>query len=188
VSSFDCRIDAGPWEACYSPSSYAGLTEAVHTFAVRATDRGRNTDPSPAGQSFTVGNPQPPPVPKPPPPPPRDTTVELQLSAGRSQRALRQKGIVVYVRCPAERCTAVVSATVRIPKAKRLRLRRLTRALPRGRRVKLTLRLTRRQLEQLARAIRSRGARAKPTAWVTVSVTDASRNRRSRTLAIRLTR
>ncbi|MGE5636280.1 MAG: polysaccharide deacetylase family protein [Nocardioidaceae bacterium] len=209
VSSFDCRIDAGPWEACYSPNSYTGLTEAVHTFAVRATDRGRNTDATPASVSFTVGNPPPQTVPKPappppppprdtaveptvpkpaPPPPPRDTTVELQLSAGRAQRALRQKGIVVWARCPAERCTAALSGTVRIPGAKRLQLRRLTRALPGGRRVKLTLRLTRRQLEQLARALRTRGARVEPTASVTVSVTDASRNRRSETVTIRLTR
>ncbi|MGE5636114.1 MAG: polysaccharide deacetylase family protein [Nocardioidaceae bacterium] len=187
ASRFECQLDAGAWEPCYSPASHTNLAVGTHSFAVRAIDRGRNTDPSPARHGFTIDAPLPPPA-APPPPRPRDTTVDFQLSATRSQRALRQKGIVVFVRCPAERCTAVLSASISIPgNAKRLQLRRLTKALGRGQRAKLTLRLSRKQLDQLARALRNRRARAKPIARITVSVADATRNRKTRTVTIRLT-
>jgi hypothetical protein len=182
ASRFECQLDAGAWEPCYSPVSFTNLAVGAHSFSVRAIDRGRNTDASPARHSFTIDAPPPP-----PPPQPRDTTVGFQLSATRSQRALRLKGIVIFVRCPAERCTAVVSASISIPgNPKRLQLKRLTKALGRGQRAKLTLRLSRKQLDQLARALRNRRARAKPIARITVSVADAARNRKIKAVTITL--
>jgi hypothetical protein len=53
-SSFACSLDGAPFTACASPQAYSGLTEGSHTFAVRATDRAGNTDPTPASRSWTV--------------------------------------------------------------------------------------------------------------------------------------
>ena len=53
-SSFGCKVDSGPYEACGSPKTTAPLGNGPHTFYVRATDPGGNTDPSPATRTFTV--------------------------------------------------------------------------------------------------------------------------------------
>jgi hypothetical protein len=56
-SSFECRIDGGPWEPCSSPATTAELTDGdqgEHVFDVRATDLVGNTDPTPATRSFVV--------------------------------------------------------------------------------------------------------------------------------------
>jgi hypothetical protein len=56
-SSFECRIDAGPFVGCGGAgSSYtaAPLGNGPHSFAVRARDRAGNVDASPATSSFTV--------------------------------------------------------------------------------------------------------------------------------------
>lgn len=53
-STFECSIDSSAYTACPSPSSYAGLSDAPHSFSVRALDAAGNVDPSPATQSWTV--------------------------------------------------------------------------------------------------------------------------------------
>jgi RNA polymerase sigma factor (sigma-70 family) len=53
-STFRCRLDGGDWRACASPQSYAKLEDGGHTFAVQATDKAGNTDPTPATRSFIV--------------------------------------------------------------------------------------------------------------------------------------
>jgi CSLREA domain-containing protein len=42
AADFECRLDAGEWEACDSPRDYTDLLDGEHTFAVRATDRAGN--------------------------------------------------------------------------------------------------------------------------------------------------
>ena len=37
-ASYECSLDGGPFSACISPTSYTGLSEGGHTFAVRGTD------------------------------------------------------------------------------------------------------------------------------------------------------
>ncbi|TML19511.1 MAG: hypothetical protein E6G32_12085 [Actinobacteria bacterium] len=46
-STFECRIDVGPWNGCTSPHTFTGLTDGPHTVDVRATDQAGNTDPTP---------------------------------------------------------------------------------------------------------------------------------------------
>jgi hypothetical protein len=54
ASTFGCSLDGGTFASCNSPKTYTGLSEADHTFAVRAIDLAGNTDPSPATASWTV--------------------------------------------------------------------------------------------------------------------------------------
>jgi len=53
-STFQCALNGGPWHACASPISYAGLHEGAYTFYVRATDASANVDPSPATRAWAV--------------------------------------------------------------------------------------------------------------------------------------
>ncbi|MBA3330446.1 MAG: hypothetical protein H0T39_06155, partial [Actinobacteria bacterium] len=82
-SRFTCSLDAAAFTGCSSPLELGGLTPGTHNFAVRATDAAGNTDPTPAGRSWTVTAPAPPaptsaptptptPTPTPAPPPPGD--------------------------------------------------------------------------------------------------------------------
>ena len=51
---FECRLDGGAFADCSSPQSYTGLSEAAHTFEVRAEDAAGNLDPTPATYAWTV--------------------------------------------------------------------------------------------------------------------------------------
>jgi hypothetical protein len=53
-SSFECKRDRGPFKPCSSPRTLGRLKPGKHTFAVRATDSGGATDPTPAVDSFRV--------------------------------------------------------------------------------------------------------------------------------------
>jgi hypothetical protein len=56
-STFACSLDGAAFTACSSPTSYSNLTNASHTFSVRATDAAGNTDPSPATRNWIVSVP-----------------------------------------------------------------------------------------------------------------------------------
>jgi hypothetical protein len=56
-STFGCSLDGAPYTSCTSPASYTNLTNASHTFAVRATDPAGNTDGSAASSTWTVNAP-----------------------------------------------------------------------------------------------------------------------------------
>jgi hypothetical protein len=53
-SSFECKLDSGPWAVCTSPRSYSGLATGGHQFSVRAIDAAKNVDATPGTQSWTV--------------------------------------------------------------------------------------------------------------------------------------
>ncbi len=52
--SFQCRVDANPFAACTSPHATAPLSDASHTFEVRAIDAVGNIDQFPAAHTWTV--------------------------------------------------------------------------------------------------------------------------------------
>ncbi len=53
-SSFECRVDTGSFSSCTSPHTTASLSDAEHTFEVRAINAAGSTDESAASQTFTV--------------------------------------------------------------------------------------------------------------------------------------
>jgi hypothetical protein len=44
--SFGCQLDGGTYSPCTSPTTYSGLPNGTHSFAVRATDAAGNTGPA----------------------------------------------------------------------------------------------------------------------------------------------
>ncbi len=53
-STFQCRVDSGPFSGCKSPHTTGSLPDGAHTFAVRALDGGHHADATPATRTFTV--------------------------------------------------------------------------------------------------------------------------------------
>ncbi|MFL5798872.1 MAG: sulfatase-like hydrolase/transferase [Actinomycetota bacterium] len=53
-ATFRCSLDGAAFAPCVSPVSLAGLSEAAHTFRVRAVDAAGNVDPTPASRTWAV--------------------------------------------------------------------------------------------------------------------------------------
>jgi Ca2+-binding RTX toxin-like protein len=99
-----------------------------------------------------------------------DTSVVLELRGDRKQNLLKQKAVVVVVRCPEEACTASASASGKRPS---LNLKPVTKELPPGPARYMKLKLSAKQ----RKAIRSRlSAGGKPKVTVTATATDAAGN------------
>lgn len=58
-STFQCRLDGGPFVACTSPLTLPELVPGRHRFEVRAIDAAGNPDPTPAASDFEVVLPSP---------------------------------------------------------------------------------------------------------------------------------
>ena len=56
-STFECRLDRGPWARCAAPKAYRGLARRTHVFRVRATDANGNRDQTPARYVWRVTRP-----------------------------------------------------------------------------------------------------------------------------------
>jgi large repetitive protein len=57
-STFECKVDAGTFSSCTSPSSYS-LADGTHTFHVRARDAAGNADPAPATWTWQIDTDEP---------------------------------------------------------------------------------------------------------------------------------
>jgi hypothetical protein len=53
-ATFQCSLDGGAFIKCSSPQTYSNLSEASHTFSVRALDQAGQPDPSPPSRPFSV--------------------------------------------------------------------------------------------------------------------------------------
>ncbi|HVF77924.1 MAG TPA: hypothetical protein VNA28_06480 [Solirubrobacteraceae bacterium] len=53
-STFECRLDSGPYGVCGSPKDYSLLAQGAHTFDVRAKDAAGNVDATPASRTWTI--------------------------------------------------------------------------------------------------------------------------------------
>ena len=91
-STFECRVDAAAFAACATPFTTAPLGDGTHTFRVRATDGGGNTDSTPAAVTFAVATVVPTPTPTPTPhdphrhrSPPRPAWAERRPSSARRE-------------------------------------------------------------------------------------------------------
>jgi DNA-binding beta-propeller fold protein YncE len=124
-----------------------------------------------------------------PPPPvvPDKTAPKLKLSASRTQRVLKQKGIRIKLSAN-EDATFTASATVALPKgaAKTVRFKRSKASLKAGVRKTVKLGLSKRALGQLRNALRPRGGTLR--AKLTISVKDAAGNSSTKRLTIQLKR
>jgi hypothetical protein len=54
TSTFQCKLDSGAYSSCTSPKNFTSLSDASHTFYVKATDTAGNEDASPASFTWTV--------------------------------------------------------------------------------------------------------------------------------------
>jgi hypothetical protein len=87
-SSFECKLDGGPYASCASPTSFSGLSVGAHQFSVRATDMAGNTDSTPATQTWTVEAVT-------PPPPSECTSTVSSTSAAQSAVSSAATGSVI---------------------------------------------------------------------------------------------
>jgi glucose/arabinose dehydrogenase/PKD repeat protein len=113
------------------------------------------------------------------------TAPTLALVAARTQKVLKQRGVIVRASCSSP-CTLTASATVSLAGASRsLKLRGIVRQAASGKQVRLRLALSKKALRSIRRALR-RGVRL--TAKVTVVATDAAGNSSKSTRRIKLRR
>ena len=104
------------------------------------------------------------------------TAPALKLGGRGNQKVLRQRSVAVVVEAD-EASTVVARGTISVPGSSRtIRLRKASRQVAAGAKVKLALRLSRPNLRSLRRAFRKR---PRLTARVTVTGTDQAGNRRS---------
>lgn len=79
-STFSCRLDSAPFQACTSPRTVTGLVPGPHRFEVRATDAAGNTSPVVARSWTVAGNP---------------ATPRLAVKAKASRASTKIKGLTV---------------------------------------------------------------------------------------------
>ena len=110
--------------------------------------------------------------------PPPDTSVVLELRGDRKQNLLKQKAVVVVVRCPEEACTASASASGKRPS---LNLKPVTKELPPGPARYMKLQLSAKQRKAIRTRLRAGG---KPKVKVTATATDAAGNVDRRSIVV----
>ena len=54
---FECKVDAGAFVPCPSPTSFFDLPDGTHTVQIRAKDEAGNVDPTPAQRTWSLNGP-----------------------------------------------------------------------------------------------------------------------------------
>jgi hypothetical protein len=130
------------------------------------------------------------------PPPPADTSITLTATAKRSQRALKQGGVIVEAGCGPEMCTATATGSATIGKARKasdarkkrkkakpLKLKTATASIAANQKARLKLGFSRKVKKAVRRALkRSRKVRAK----IKVAATDAAGNTATKSLSVKI--
>jgi Ca2+-binding RTX toxin-like protein len=109
-------------------------------------------------------------------PAPGDKTLAFRLSGKRTQRLIKQKAVIVRLRCPAEACTVTVRAAGKFAKVKKV-----TKKIPAGTAKTLKLHLKRKQRDVIEKRLL---AGRKPKLKVTAIAIDAAGNRVPQTLTV----
>jgi hypothetical protein len=156
--SFECQLDGTGFSACESARSYTNLSPGAHTFEVRARDAAANADGSPAVRTWTVEQQQQQQQETPAAPAPTAPASVLVDSSGpsftfraaRGQRALKSRSLALTA-APNEAC--VLSALASLG---RVRLGRLTRSLAANAQATLKLKIGKKGLAALRKALRRR--------------------------------
>jgi len=58
-SIFECKINGSSWEICTSPKTYTNLLEGNNSFEVRAVNKGRKRDLTPAVYTWMIDTTEP---------------------------------------------------------------------------------------------------------------------------------
>ena len=123
--AFECSIDGSDWITCTSPTTYSGLPEGPHTFAVRAHDEVMNF--TTATRTFIIDVP-----PAGVPVAPANTPSSLVLISGRTVKVSKRGLASIALNCSGTKDCAgtlvlATSKQVRFSrKRKRKRIVRLT--------------------------------------------------------------
>jgi PKD repeat protein len=171
----------------YGTASRRPVLEIIYALPAPDPDPDPTPDPTPAPNPGPAGGAQTPPLVTVPnlTAPVTRTAPSLALSAARSQRVLKQRGVIVHASC-ASPCRLTASATLSVTRASRsLKLRGIVRNAATGKRVRLRLRLSNKALRSVRRALRKS---RRLTATVKVVATDAAGNSRTAKRKIRLRR
>lgn len=140
----------------------------TYTLTLSGSDAAGNANTS----RLTVTVAAPPARPPDPAGPRGSAKLRLRLSRRAKQRIGRTRAIVVTATCLGEPCTLRPTATVRVREARRkrtrtIRLKGARRRAEAGRRVRLTIRISRRTAKRLVRAAGRRGLKATVTVRAT---------------------
>lgn len=201
AASFACRLDTGAFAPCSSPVTFNGLAAGGHTVDVQATDTAGNVGAI-VSRHFTVRVPAAVPAGTPATPAGRvpgaggaaggvlgtvvdRTAPRLTLSLAGGRVRLVGNRISLPVRC-SETCAATASGTISVRgSARRVEVAGATKVVQTGRTVRLVVRVPRRALGSIRRALR---AHRVVTLRLSLRAEDLAGNVRTGTRAVRLVR
>jgi hypothetical protein len=109
AATFTCSIDEHAWFVCESTTTVKGFGIGPHSFAVRATDRFDNVDPTPATVTFEVV---------------RDTTAPVATLRTGALRSTKAGFVSLAISCPATEPSGPCTGTVALTSARRITVRR----------------------------------------------------------------
>jgi hypothetical protein len=175
VDRFECSLDSGAFSACISPKAFTGLTPGSHRVSVRAIDKHGNEGDA-AERTFTIESP---PVSggggggQPAPPDTSAPQVTLKLV---SARVSKNGAVSLNLGCPASETSCKVGVALKLG---RTTVAGRTANLTGGKKVKLTLKLSKSARRQLAK-------RGKLEVSAVVRATDAAGNKTESTVKMTL--